>query len=260
MDSLNKTTSHTTPETNTPDTMSIIDHLKELRVRLIFCLIYLTIGTIILFTVSGYTFDILAVPYFAHFPKNSLIGTGPAEAFILKLKIAFFASILITSPLLFHQLWLFIRPGLYDHERKLVVPFVTTTTLLFLFGSWLSYQIILPVTYEFFFEQYASISVTPQIRISEHLSLTIRLMLGFGICFEAPVLTFFLARLGLLTSTILINSCRYAVVAVFILAGIITPTGDILTQIIFAVPLLGLYGISILVAKWVEYYAPATQE
>jgi sec-independent protein translocase protein TatC len=233
-------------------TMTLIDHLKELRVRLLFCIMYLTIGTFILFYVSGYTFEVLAVPYFAHFPKESLIGTGPAEAFLLKLKVAFFASVLVTSPLLFHQVWLFVKPGLYEHEKKLVIPFISCTTLLFLFGAWLCYETILPLTYSFFYDQYQSIGVTPQIKISEHLSLTIRLMLGCGCAFETPVLTFFLARGGIVTASQLLAGVRYAIVGVFIISGVITPTGDILTQVLFAVPLLVLYGISILVAKWVE--------
>jgi sec-independent protein translocase protein TatC len=245
---------HTTDSsTETEDgTMTLIDHLKELRVRLLFCIMYLTIGTFVLFYVSGYTFELLAVPYFSHFPKESLIGTGPAEAFLLKLKVAFFASILATSPLLFHQVWLFVKPGLYEHERKMVVPFISCTTLLFLFGAWLCYETILPLTYSFFYDQYQSIGVTPQIKISEHLSLTTRLMLGCGIAFETPVLTFFLARGGIVTALQLIGWGRYAVVGVFIISGVITPTGDILTQVLFAIPLMGLYVISILVALWVE--------
>jgi sec-independent protein translocase protein TatC len=230
--------------------MSLIDHLKELRIRLLFCFGYLSLGTCLLFIVSGYTFQFLAVPYFEYFPRESLIGTGPAEAFVLKLKVAFFAAIFVFSPLLFHQVWLFVRPGLYEQERRLVVPFILTTTSLFLFGSWLCYKMIIPVTYSFFFDQYESIGVTPQIRISEHLALTIRLMLGFGIAFETPVLTFFLARWGFITATQLIGWARYSIIVVFILAGIITPTGDVITQLLFSIPLMFLYVVSIAVAKW----------
>jgi len=241
-----------TPDATEDGTMTLIDHLTELRIRLLFCIMYLAAGTFVLFYASGYTFELLAVPYFAHFPKESLIGTGPAEAFLLKLKVAFFASILTTSPLLFHQVWLFVEPGLYEHERKLVIPFISCTTLLFLLGAWLCYETILPLTYSFFYDQYRSIDVTPQIKISEHLSLTIRLMLGCGIAFETPVLTFFLARSGIVTASQLFGWGRYAIVAVFIISGVITPTGDVLTQTLFAIPLMCLYGISILVAKWVE--------
>lgn len=239
-------------DTTDDGTMTLIDHLKELRIRLLFCITYLAVGTFVLFYASGYTFEFLAVPYFAYFPKESLIGTGPAEAFLLKMKVAFFASIFATSPLLFHQVWLFVKPGLYEHERELVLPFIFCTTLLFVLGAWICYATILPLTYSFFYDQYQSIEVTPQIKISEHLSLTIRLMLGCGFAFETPVLTYFLARSSVVTASQLFGWGRYAIVCVFIISGVITPTGDILTQTIFAIPLMCLYAISILVAKWAE--------
>jgi len=250
---LSKSTPHESSKNDTEQgTMTLIDHLKELRIRLVYCIVFLTIGTFLLFSFSSYTFNFLAIPYFSHFPQESLIGTGPAEAFLLKLKVAFFAAILATSPLLFHQVWLFVRPGLYEHERKMVIPFIACTTLLFLFGAWLSYKTILPLTYSFFYDQYKSIGVTPQIKISEHLSLTTRLMLGCGLAFETPIITFFLARGGIITSSKLLGWGRYAIVGVFVLSGIITPTGDVLTQTLFAIPLMILYGVSILVARWVE--------
>ncbi len=240
--------------------MTLFEHLAELRARLLYMVIYLVIGTCVTFSFSKISFDILAAPYFHYFPENSLIGTGPAEAFLLKLKVAFFVAILITSPLLFHQIWLFLKPGLYQHERRLVLPFVAITSGLFLFGTWLCYQMILPVTFDFFYSQYESIGVTPQIRITEHLSLTIQLLLGFGIAFETPVLTYFLARGGLVTGQLLWSWSSYAILGVFILAGVLTPTGDIMTQTLFAIPLLFLYGVSIGVAYWAAPSPPPTSE
>jgi sec-independent protein translocase protein TatC len=229
--------------------MPVLDHLRELRTRLIVSLVVVACGACGTYLFSGLTFDLLTTPYFQYFPPGSLIGTGPAEAFLLKLKVAVFASVLVTSPILFHQCWLFVAPGLYEHERRLMLPFVVVSTLLFLGGSWICYSWIMPVSFGFFREQYASIGVTPQIRISEHLSLLIKAVIGFGIIFEAPVVAFFLARVGVLTHTMMIRWFKYAVVGIFVLAAVLTPTPDILTQTLFAVPLLGLYGLSVAVVR-----------
>jgi sec-independent protein translocase protein TatC len=231
------------------DQMTIFEHLKDLRVRLIYSIIIVTIGTIITFSFSSVIFNFLAKPYLAFFPPDSLIGTGPAEAFVLRIKVAFFSSIIITCPFLFHQLWLFVAPGLYESEQKMVLPFVAFTTILFLLGSGLCYLYILPITYSFFLSQYEIISVSPQIRISEHISLTLNLLISFGLCFEIPIITFFLARFRILTHHHLISWFRYAVVGCFVIGAILTPP-DVVTQILFAVPLLILYIISIFVAKY----------
>lgn len=233
-----------------PPEMPVLEHLGELRRRLVVSAIAITLGAFFTYSFSTEVFAILTKPYFDYFPPNSLIGTGPAEAFILKLKVAIFTAFFVTSPILFHQVWLFIAPGLYDHERRLVFPFVISTTTLFLLGSWLCYTFIVPVTFAFFREQYASIPVTPQIRITEHLSLMLKAIVGFGAIFETPVLAFFLGRFGIVTHHMLIRWARYAVVVIFILAAVLTPTPDVLTQTLFALPLLVLYGFSILIVKW----------
>jgi sec-independent protein translocase protein TatC len=178
-----------------------------------------------------------------------LIGTGLAEAFVLKLKVALFAGIVLSSPFLFFQLWLFVAPGLYAAERRLVVPFVASTTSLFLLGVWFCYEWVFPFAFEFFRGEYASIGVTPTVRISEHLALMIQGLVGFGAVFQLPVLAFFLARLGIIDERTLIGGTRYAIVAIFILSAVLTPP-DVLTQFLMAGPLLLLYGISILVVRF----------
>jgi sec-independent protein translocase protein TatC len=230
--------------------MTLFEHLRELRKRLIIVFLIIVIGAFGTYNFSEALFYFFNKPYFDYFPKDSLIGTGPAEAFILKIKMAVISSLFITSPLIFFQAWKFIEPGLYEGEKKLAIPFVLVTTLLFLFGCFLCYITILPITLSFFREQYTSIGVTPQIKISEHLSLSLKAILGFGLIFEVPVLAYFLGRFGLITHKMLLKGFRYAIVAIFILAAILTPTPDVITQCLFALPLLLLYGISIIIVRY----------
>jgi sec-independent protein translocase protein TatC len=230
--------------------MPLLEHLKELRTRLLYSLLGIFVGMALSFTYSHPLFEIVTRPYFLFFPPESLIGTGPAEAFVLRLKLAFFAGVFLTSPFLFYQVWLFVAPGLYDKEKKLVIPFVGVSTFLFSAGGYLCYEYLLPLCFSFFKSQYQIVGVTPQIRVSEHLSLTLRLIIASGILFELPLLTFFLARFDFLTHHTLIKGFRYAVVGCFIVSAVVTPTGDMLTQTLFAMPLLGLYMVSIGVA-WI---------
>jgi sec-independent protein translocase protein TatC len=230
----------------------LLEHLRELRKRLIAIIAILIAGMILCYNFSQAVFNVLTKPYFDFFPPNSLIGTGPAEPFILKIKVAAFAGMLLMSPLIFHQIWLFISPGLLEHERKKVLPFVFITSSLFLLGTVICYYEILPFTFAFFKGEYDSVGLTPQIRISEHLSLVLQALFGFGIIFEVPVLSYFLAKLGIITHKTLIGGFRYAIVGIFIIAAILTPTPDIFNQCIFAFPLLILYGVSIIVAKLSE--------
>jgi sec-independent protein translocase protein TatC len=239
-----------TPATHLGE-MSLMEHLVELRTRLLHVVVALVLGTCFTYSFAGSLFHFLTQPYFASFPASSLIGTGPAEAFMLKLKVALVAAVFVTSPYLFLQIWLFVAPGLYDDEKRLVVPFIGCATLLFLGGASLSYWVLLPIAFEFFLSQYQSIEITPQIRLSEHLALTLQVVLASGILFEFPLLTFLLARSGVITKQFLIDGTRYAIVATFVISAIVTPP-DVITQILFAVPLLILYGVSILVAGYAE--------
>ena len=186
-------------------TMGLMDHLRELRKRLIYSFIAITIGAIASYVYAGELFNILCAPYFVAFPNSPLIGTAPTEAWVLKLKVSVFAGALLTSPFLFYQLWLFVAPGLYAHERKLVIPFIVFSTLLFVGGSVFCYQMVLPLTFSFFHQEFKSIGVTPTIRVGDHISMTITALAGFGAVFELPLLTFFLARAGVIDHRTLID-------------------------------------------------------
>ena len=233
--------------------MTLLEHLVELRKRLVVSAISITIGAIICFSFSGIIFELLTSSFYHYFPGSLLIGTGPAEAFVLKIKVAFFAGCLLVSPVLFYQLWLFIEPGMYEPEKKMAIPFVASGTFLFLLGVVFCHEAVLPFAFDFFYREYKSIHVTPTIRVSEHLATLMQALLGFGVVFEMPVLAFFLGRLGVIDHHMLINCGRYAIVIIFIVSAVLTPP-DALTQLLMAGPLLLLYGLSILIVK---YSAPA---
>ena len=236
---------------NTPPEMSFLEHLGELRKRLIVSTIAVLLGACLTFAYSREIFEILAQPYVNSFPNSSLIGTGPAEAFMLRLQVAFFAGLLLVLPVIFYQVWLFVAPGLHEHEKRIALPFVLCTTGLFIGGVYFCYDVIFPFAFDFFHDQYVLTGLSPTIRMSEHLSVVVKGLLGFGIAFEMPVLAFFLGRLGVLSSGMMKSGLRYAVVIIFIAAGVLTPP-DVLTQFLMAAPLLILYGVSYLIVRWVE--------
>ncbi len=230
--------------------MGLLDHLGELRYRLIVVAITVTVLSCVVYGFSPEILEILFKPFRDHFDKGMLIGTGPAEAFMLKIKVALFAGALVSSPVIFLQLWLFIAPGLYDHEKKLLVPFVLSTTFLFLSGVVFCNEVVFPFAFDFFKEQYASIpDITPAIKVNEHLAMIIQGLLGFGIVFEMPILAFFLAKLGLIDHKMMIGSSRYAIVIIMVVSAVFTPP-DVVTMFLMAMPLSLLYVLSIIIVKY----------
>lgn len=230
--------------------MDFFEHLAELRYRLIIAFSAVAVCSVIGWSYSREAFVFLSQPYFSAFEGYELIGTGPAEAFLLRLKLAVFLGSLISLPMIFYQIWLFVSPGLHDHEKKLALPFVIVTSALFLLGVGFCFEAVMPFAFEFFRDQYVAIgSVTPTIRIAEYLSLLLKVLIGFGLIFEVPVLAFILGRLGLITDKTLMGAGRYAVVVIFIVSAVLTPP-DVLTQLLMAGPLLILYGLSIVIVRY----------
>lgn len=233
--------------------MPLTAHLAELRARIIRALLAIGAGFAVCYAFADQLFVLLTRPLLAVAEQPGreaavrLIGTGVAEAFFTKLKVAFIGGVFLASPVALYQAWQFVVPGLYESEKRYARPFVIFGTLFFVAGTAFCYAAVLPLSYIFFVDQYGSISVSPEIRISEYLTFTSRLLLAFGIIFELPVATFFLARLGLVTHRTMIAYGRYAIVGVFIVAAILTPP-DVASQILMAAPMLLLYGISIGVA------------
>ncbi len=235
--------------------MGLMDHLRELRKRLIISLLLIGVGAIAAYTYASPLFAWLSAPYFNAFGDSPLIGTSPAEAWVLKLKVSVFAGAILMSPALFYQLWAFVSPGLYSHERRLLVPFVVCSTALFVGGALFCYRVVLPYSFSFFYDEFKSIGVTPTIKVGDNLSMTITTLVGFGVVFELPLLTFFLARAGVIDHRFLLDWFRHAVVLIFIVAAVLTPP-DVFTQILMAGPLLALYGLSIAIAWWVAPRQP----
>jgi sec-independent protein translocase protein TatC len=181
-------------------------------------------------------------------PGQNLIGTGVTEAFFIEIKVALAAGAFFSCPVIFYQLWRFIAPGLSGRERRWVLPFVLCATLFFLGGAFFCYQIVLPVAFKYFVEQYETMGVSPAIRIGEYFTFFFRMVLAFGVTFELPVFTFFLVRLGIWDYRFMLRSFRYAILVIFILAAILTPTPDVINQCLLALPMLVLYVLSIGVA------------
>jgi sec-independent protein translocase protein TatC len=230
-------------------TMPLTAHLEELRWRIVKAVIAVTIAFGGCYFYSDRIFEFLTRPLVGlGDARLQLIGTGITEAFFTRLKVSLIAAVFAASPAIFYQAWRFIEPGLVDTERRNAIPFVLAATLFFVSGAAFCYVLVFPVGYAFFLEEYANIGVAPQIRISEYLSFASRMLLAFGLTFEMPVLTFFFARLGLVTHTMLISSARYAIVIIFIVAAVLTPGPDVASQMMMAGPLLLLYVLSIGVA------------
>jgi sec-independent protein translocase protein TatC len=231
-------------------TMPLTEHLRELRTRLIRALLAVGVGFAACYGYADVLFAVLTRPLLGLEDAGlsvNLIGTGVAEAFFTKLKVAAIGGVFLASPVILFQIWAFIVPGLYDSEKRYAKPFVFFGTFFFFAGAAFCYELVMPLGYRFFLEQYVSIGVSPEIRISEYLTFTARMLLAFGATFEMPVVAFFLARIGLITHRTLIDYGRYAIVGIFIVAAIMTPA-DVASQLLMAGPLLVLYLFSIGVA------------
>ena len=239
---------------------SIVSHLSELRTRLIKSFIFLLIAFIICYIFSSEIYSFLVKPYSDAVIENNLerrlIFTALHEAFITYLKVAFFASFFITSPFFLTQIWKFIAPGLYKNEKQALLPYLIATPILFVFGGFLVYYLIMPLAIKFFlsFESPAdagTIAIQLEAKVNEYLSLIMRLIFAFGISFQLPVILSLLARIGFVDSQYLKTRRKYVVVIIFGVAAVLTPP-DPITQIGLALPLLILYELSILTVRLME--------
>ena len=229
--------------------MTFTEHLEELRWCLIKSLAAVVSAFFLCFQFSDRIVAFMIAPLMGTLqPGQGLIGTGVAEAFFFEMKVALVAGAFLASPVIFYQLWRFIAPGLKDREKRLVIPFVLFTSLFFLGGAYFCYRAVLPVAFLYFIDQYRSLAVSPEIRIGEYFTFFSRMILAFGVTFELPLFTFFLVRLGLWNYRSMWRTFRYAIIAIFIVAAILTPGPDIASQILLAIPLTLLYLLSIGVA------------
>ena len=239
---------------------SFVEHLSELRSRLLKSIIYLFVFFVISYIFAENIYNLLGDPY-AEAVKDDdinrrLIFTALHETFITYLKVAFFVAIFITSPVILIQIWKFVAPGLYRDEKRALLPYMIATPTLFLLGGMLVYYLVMPLAIKFFlrFETTSistSLPIQLEAKVNEYLSLIMRLIFAFGISFQLPVLLSLLARVGFINSEYLKKRRKYVVVIIFIIAAIITPP-DPITQIGLGIPLLILYELSILSVKFIE--------
>ena len=237
-----------------------ISHLTELRSRLIHSFIFLFVFFILCYFFAEYLYGFLVEPY-AQAVKNDgterrLIFTALQETFLTYLKVAFFAAFFVSSPFILIQVWKFIAPGLYDHEKSAIMPYMAITPILFFLGGALVYYLIMPLAIKFFisFESSGLVTNLPiqlEPKVNEYLSLIMKLIFAFGLSFQLPVVLSLLARVGVVDSEFLKKRRKYVVVIIFTAAAILTPP-DPITQIGLAIPLLILYELSIFSVSLIE--------
>lgn len=229
--------------------MTILEHLEELRKRIMWSIAAVIGGFLLCWYWAPKIFAWMAVPITQFLPAGEKLAfTGLVDPFMLYMKVALLAGIFVASPVILWQFWLFVSPALYRHERSIVVPFVILTTIFFMSGGYFGYKIAFPMVVKFLLS--VGQNFRQVITINEYFSMASKVILGLGLVFELPVLIMVLARFGIVTAKFLLKYFRFAVLIIFIVAAIITPTPDIPTQCVFALPMIGLYLLGVLVA-WI---------
>ena len=245
----------TTEESGDGGKMSFLDHLDELRKRLILVAAALLVGFLICFAFINPIFEFIMVPLYEILPDGGRLAyTEPAEAFLLYIKIAALAGLVLATPVVLSQVWLFVAPGLYSHEKKFAIPFVVGSTFFFLLGALFSHYLLFPWAWSFF-AGFATDYMEFIPRIQPAFSLYVKLLLACGLVFQMPTIVFFMAKVGAVTAGFLARNIKYAILLIFIFAAILTPTGDPVTLTMMAAPMIALYGLSIGIA-WIV--APAS--
>jgi sec-independent protein translocase protein TatC len=229
--------------------MTLAEHLEELRWCILKSILAVVLASGISYFFADAIFAFVVAPLRQNLqPGQNLIGTSVTEAFFVEIKVALAAGVLFASPVIFYQIWRFIAPGLSGREKGWVLPFVFCATFFFVCGAFFCYRFVLPVAFKYFIEQYESMGVSPAIRIGEYFTFFFRMVLAFSATFELPVFTFFLVRVGIWDYRFMLRSFRYALVVIFVVAAMLTPTPDVINQSLLAVPMLLLYVLSIGIA------------
>jgi sec-independent protein translocase protein TatC len=232
--------------------MTFLEHLGELRTRLIRCLASLLIGFAVLAVppkVPPMIFHFITGPMRAAKVPFEFIYTAPTEAFMLYMQMCFFAAIFMVSPYILYQAWAFISPGLYSHEKRYAVPFILFGSVFFIMGGLFGHYFLFPAAFSFL-GQYAGPEMSFKPKVSEYFSFYSWFLLALGLVFQIPIVIYVLSRIGLVTAGFLMRNFKYAVLAAFIIAAVITPSGDMVNQTALAIPILGLYLLGVLVA-WI---------
>ena len=224
--------------------MSFIDHLEELRKRIIRSLL-----SVIIFSAACYAFSTRLIDFVAK-PLPEVFFMSPTEGFLVRIKISVIVGVIASVPVIIYQAWKFITPGLFVKEKKAIVPIIILSTLFFFIGGGFCFFLVVPTAIRFLLE-FSTDKLQPLIRISDYVSFAGYMTLAFGTVFELPIVSFFLAKMGILTPKTMVKGRRYALVGILILAAVLTPP-DIFSQIMLAVPLYFLYEVSIIIVKVVH--------
>src|SRR5579862_2440271 len=235
-------------------TMGFLDHLEELRRRLVYSMAAVAVGFFACWWKVEWIYDIMQRPILdvlrANGMSEKLVYLSPTEPFNLYLKIGMLAGLFVTSPFVLYQVWLFISPGLYRNEKRYVMPFMFSTVGLFVGGGYFGYKLVYPAALDFLIGYGKQFQ--PMITIHEYTDLFLTVILGLGVVFELPILVFFLALMGVISAGWMWKNIRYSILVIFIIAAILTPTTDILNMCIFAAPMVALYMASIGIAYLVH--------
>jgi sec-independent protein translocase protein TatC len=230
--------------------MGFLEHLEELRRRIIYSIIAVVVGFFACWRYAENIYEVMQRPIMVALQHNGmsekLVYLNPTEPFNMYLKVALLAGLFLTSPFVLYQLWAFISPGLYRNEKRYVVPFMVSTVSLFVAGGYFGYKLVYPQALEFLIGYGKQFQ--PMITIGEYTDLFLTIIIGMGVIFEMPILVFFLSLMGIVTAGWMWRNLRYSILVIFIIAAILTPTTDILNMCIFAAPMVALYVFSIAIA------------
>jgi sec-independent protein translocase protein TatC len=238
--------------------MSLLDHLTELRTRLVTSLATVIVAMIVCWPFSDRIFSLLTRPVVRLLPEDAdrLVFLTLTEPFVLYMKVAALAGLFVASPIVVYQLWMFVAPGLYSNEKRYAIPVVVGSALCFLAGGLFGYVVLFPIMANFFLS--LGDEFRQMLTVNALFGFLVRTLIGCALIFEWPIAVLFLARLGILSARGMWGGFRYAIVIIFIVAAVVTPTPDMATQTILAVPMLGLYLLGIGIAWVVERRQPAT--
>ncbi|MCB0326564.1 MAG: twin-arginine translocase subunit TatC [Bdellovibrionales bacterium] len=233
--------------------MSFWDHIRELRSCILKSLVSVVLGFFVAYGFSKELFRILRMPYDQVYQKvfeqtPYLINTSLLEGFIVYLKVGILGGFFLASPFVFYQVWKFISPALKNEEKKHVIPFVFLASIFFTAGALFGYFVVFPPSFEFFLNITLQENIQPTIRMDDYYRLASWMLLGFGASFEAPLITLYLVFFGILSPTSLLRAWRGVIVGILVASAVITPTPDVGTMMMMALPLFGLYGITIILA------------
>ena len=229
--------------------MPLTEHLRELRYRLIVSIVAFLIGTGVAFFFAKYVFEILKEPVIKSYPDVELITLSPTEPLFILIKISIAVGFILAMPVILYQMWRFIEPALYSHEKKMFLPLVLSSIVLFILGASFAYFLVLPLALKFLLGLgFTQLMATPYLSVDMYVSFVLKMVIAFGIAFQMPIILYILQKVGIITPEQLAKFRKYFIVIAFLVAAIIAP--DVSTQVLMAIPLLILYEISVLLGKY----------